>query len=95
MQPIHFVYWLQGYLELTDVGPHPTELTTTQVDCIKKHLALVLTPATQVPSINPNWSLPPDIVISPLTGTRYCGATNDTIIGYNPDMDLTITAKPL
>lgn len=89
MQPIHFVYWLQGYLEITDAGQKPQELTKDQIACIKKHLALVLTPVTQAPAaVNvPTWTFPNDIVISPLG--------NDTIIGYDPDLDLTITAKPL
>jgi hypothetical protein len=42
MEPINFIYWLQGFLELED----PKELSTAQVAMIKKHIALVLTPVT-------------------------------------------------
>ncbi len=34
-----FVYWLQGYLELTPGQPAP--LTAEQVDKVRRHLALV------------------------------------------------------
>jgi hypothetical protein len=42
MEPIHFVYWLQGYLELDAADGADPELTPEQVKCIKDHLALVL-----------------------------------------------------
>lgn len=38
MTPEQFVYWLQGYLELTDCA----QLSSRQVKCIREHLALVL-----------------------------------------------------
>lgn len=34
-----FCYWMQGYFEILDVGN--AGLTVAQVDCIRKHLALV------------------------------------------------------
>lgn len=40
MDPINFVYWLQGYLELTN----DKELDENQVEIIKNHLKLVLEP---------------------------------------------------
>lgn len=33
-----FCYWLQGYFELSD---HPTTLTSSQANEVRKHLALV------------------------------------------------------
>lgn len=32
-----FVYWLQGFFEIAD----PKEMTSAQVDMVKRHLALV------------------------------------------------------
>jgi len=42
MSPENFVYWLQGYFELT----HSEELTKEQVKTIKEHIGLVLTKVT-------------------------------------------------
>ena len=37
-----FCYWLQGHLEIDAADEPPTSgLSTKQVDCIRKHLALV------------------------------------------------------
>jgi len=36
-----FCYWLQGYFEVTSVGPDPLCLNDIQVACIQKHLNLV------------------------------------------------------
>lgn len=37
-----FVYWLQGYFEITAVQRGTTDgLTALQVECIKNHLAMV------------------------------------------------------
>lgn len=41
-----FVYWLQGWLEIAN----PEAITPAQVQCIKDHMALVLTKVT--PSVN-------------------------------------------
>lgn len=38
MSPENFIYWLQGYLELSD----SKDLDSNQVDIIKDHLKLVL-----------------------------------------------------
>ena len=38
MTPENFVYWLQGYFEMTGA----TTLTEQQVEMIKEHLAMVL-----------------------------------------------------
>jgi hypothetical protein len=38
MKASEFCYWLQGYFELTE---HQRDLTSKQVDCVRKHLALV------------------------------------------------------
>lgn len=46
MTPRDFVYWLQGFLELSG----STALTVKQVNMIKKHMALVLTNVTDEPS---------------------------------------------
>lgn len=38
-----FVYWFQGYMEIASAGDEsgPITLTSAQVACVKKHLALV------------------------------------------------------
>lgn len=39
-----FVYWLQGFFEMEELGPKKAEklvLTADQVECIKRHLHLV------------------------------------------------------
>lgn len=36
-----FAYWLQGYFEVTAAEFNTLTLTSAQVDCIKKHLAMV------------------------------------------------------
>lgn len=37
MTSINFAYWLQGFFEIQN----PTEITTSQIEMIKKHLNLV------------------------------------------------------
>ena len=37
MTAVNFVYWLQGFFELSD----DRTITEHQIDCIKKHLSLV------------------------------------------------------
>jgi hypothetical protein len=37
MTPEQFVYWLQGYFEITD----ETTLTSAQIKCIKNHLSKI------------------------------------------------------
>lgn len=41
MKAVEFVFWLQGYFEIAEKGTEPAGLTYKQIDCIKKHLALV------------------------------------------------------
>lgn len=60
MEPINFVYWLQGFLEIAN----PTELNETQIKIIKDHVALVLykqTPdrTSQVTQMERTCSQPP------------------------------------
>jgi hypothetical protein len=43
MEPINFIYWLQGYLEIQD----PKAIDSEKVQIIKEHLALVLQKKTQ------------------------------------------------
>jgi hypothetical protein len=43
MDSLNFVYWLQGFLELSG----PETMTAEQVATIKQHIALVLEPVTQ------------------------------------------------
>jgi hypothetical protein len=41
-----FCYWLQGYLEITSAGYTPEKapsLSHEQLECVRKHLALVFT----------------------------------------------------
>lgn len=47
MEPLNFIYWLQGYLELQ----HPSRIDTKQIRIIQDHLELVLkkeTPTRQL-----------------------------------------------
>lgn len=48
MEPLNFIYWLQGYLELQD----PKTIDGPKVQMIKDHLALVLKKETPVRSQN-------------------------------------------
>ena len=43
MNSVHFCFWLQGYLELSQAGDpgRMPPLTFEQVQCIRAHLALV------------------------------------------------------
>ena len=41
MQSRDFVYWLQGYLEITKAGRLGRNLDALQVECIEKHLNMV------------------------------------------------------
>ena len=50
MSPTNLVYWLAGYLELSDKN---TGMTAEQVDTIRRHLALVLTNVTDDTTIGP------------------------------------------
>lgn len=50
MTPENFVYWLQGYLELT-ANPY---LDTRQVAIIQEHIALVMKKETLLKSDNMN-----------------------------------------
>jgi hypothetical protein len=51
MEAISFVYWLQGYLELSNV----TELDTDELAIVKEHIALVLKKVTPPPALDPNY----------------------------------------
>ena len=44
MSPENFIYWLQGFLEIQN----PQNITETQVQIIKDHIALVLKKETPV-----------------------------------------------
>jgi hypothetical protein len=41
MQSRDFVFWLQGYLEVSTAGGKKPELNAEQLACVQKHLALV------------------------------------------------------
>jgi hypothetical protein len=59
MEPRDFVYWLNGFFELTGAQ----ELNEAQTKMVKEHLALVLTKTTPefTSSVYPGWKpLPPD-----------------------------------
>lgn len=47
MNPINFVYWLQGFLEIGD----PKSLNEVQIQEIRNHISLVLTKITPYTSI--------------------------------------------
>lgn len=49
MTPENFCYWLQGFFELQGAVINP-ELSAPQVNMIKKHLDLAMTPVTRPPS---------------------------------------------
>jgi hypothetical protein len=49
MTPENFVYWLQGYFELT----HSDTLTEEQVIVIKQHIGLVMKKVT--PNVDLGW----------------------------------------
>ncbi len=49
MKPENFIYWLQGYLELSTENQG---LTPEQVEIIKRHINLVLTPVTYTKPID-------------------------------------------
>lgn len=78
MDAISFVYWLQGYLELSAADSKTPEFTKEQVECIKKHIALVLThvPGTQLPAVSyPSgwpWSTTGTVQIVPLSDKPIC-----------------------
>lgn len=55
-----FVYWIQGFLELTGA----TSLDEAQVAQIKEHIKLVLTKKTS--------TIPPQSRIFPNHSTKYC-----------------------
>lgn len=44
MDPLNFVYWLRGYLEIAQ----PKKIKQAQIDIINKHLDLVLLPVTKM-----------------------------------------------
>ena len=45
MEPIHFIYWLRGFLEIAE----PRKIRQPEIDIINEHLDLVLTPVTKKP----------------------------------------------
>lgn len=78
MDAISFVYWLQGYLELSAADSKTPEFTKEQVECIKRHIALVLmqVPGIQVSPISfPSgwpWSTTGTTPIVPLCDKPIC-----------------------
>ena len=56
MEPINFVYWLQGFLELQN----PTSFNEEQIKEIKNHINLVLTKATNKIPQEPIYTWNPD-----------------------------------
>lgn len=77
MDPINFVYWLQGYFELAP----PDCLTPEQVKVIQDHLNLVLhkvTPGKDTPQEAPT---PPQTRTpsSPLDSKAYPSVTRSTL----------------
>lgn len=50
MEPINFVYWLQGYLEIQD----PRAIDAEKVKIIKEHIALVLKKETPIDTVYKN-----------------------------------------
>lgn len=58
MSPENFVYWLQGFFELTD----SKNLSESQIQVIKNHLVLVFDKKTpDVPVLNPFPAIPPKL----------------------------------
>jgi len=66
-----FCFWLQGYLEIGAAGDDVPVLSAEQVECVKRHLALVFqreTASSSAPSI-PG--------LDPLCGTVVTGLSGD------------------
>ena len=61
MSEINFIYWLQGFLELSD----SKEITKEQVEVIKEHISLVLEKKTTTTKDAVDRLLGPH-------GRRYC-----------------------
>lgn len=76
MNEIEFVYWLQGFLELSNTKT----LNKKQLEMVKKHLTLVLTKVTDVNSVikklepisRPKRSNPSYLNEKPTHSTKYC-----------------------
>jgi len=61
-----FIYWLQGFLEISN----PNSITTEQLTIIKNHLKLVMTKVTpETIPYNPNIITRPD---NPFYPTIFC-----------------------
>lgn len=76
MTPEQFVYWLQGFLELTGT----TKIDDWQAKTIKEHLATVFTKVTPAIEYPPRPWYPGDIGDFPGTGlppVTYCQANRD------------------
>ena len=64
MSPENFVYWLQGYFELT----HSDGLSREQVKIVKEHIGLVLTKVT--PEVELGWQF---------LDTKFTGLPTDSL----------------
>lgn len=88
MNSLNFVYWLQGFLEVSDAGVEGTPLTLSaeQVKCIQNHIALVLTNVTKKPS---QLTISPQVTCS-TQDTPEC--TNKPTSSISGDLDTTLDA---
>lgn len=69
MTPEQFVYWLQGYFEITN----ETELTSIQIKCIKDHLGKVFN-RTDIKWIDNKWVAQEPLVV--YQSIRSCGLSS-------------------
>lgn len=83
MEPINFIYWLQGYLELSGGQP----FTSEQVQIVQDHINLVLEKKTPERKLDmkeiklcggPLYKSPPDIIRPDVTWAGTVVATNDS-----------------
>ena len=82
MNATEFVYWLQGYFEISQHSNEPQTLNEKQIEEIKNHLKLVLTKVTpdlrkpdSLPFTLPNFpnNVPQFDLYKPKSGQLYCG----------------------
>lgn len=83
MTPENFVYWLQGYLELTAAGESAEDLTANQVKVIQDHLDLVFAKSTPDRGVKKKKKAK-NIKDLPVVGTSEVIAVKDVTPPFNP-----------
>lgn len=81
MEPRDFVYWLQGYLEISGT----TNIDAVGLDVIKSHLDLVLTNKTKEFVFNPpSQTTDPSFDIPKQPGIIYCSTDTTKVDPFKP-----------